>query len=165
MRTFEPRDTLFLLQTLPRQTTGNGNARTISGTCCFDRTSRSEQPGGCSLVEGYTCAPLNTCEESRRTKRIAGAWTKEDSWRSCSRPRVKYLKTMSSQPELPPPVEIPTEPPREPEETVPDDLDIVMDAIEPIDPSEGAGEAASSTEIEVQSSRGTGSELWTACPP
>ena len=106
----------------------------------------------CGLVEGHTCAPLNTCEESRRTKRIARAWTKEDSWRSCSRPPVKYLKTVNSQPGLPPPVEIPTEPPWEPEETSRDDLDIVMDAIEPSDPSEGAGEAAWSTETEVQSS-------------
>ena len=95
---------------------------------------------------------LNTCQESRRTKLIAGAWTKEDSWRSCSRPPVKYLKTTSSQPKLPTPVEIPTDPPRKPDETVPEDLDIGMDPIEPIDPSEGAGAAASSTEIEVQSS-------------
>ena len=49
-------------------------------------------------------------------------------------------------------MEVPTEPPQEPEETVRDDLDIVMDAIEPSDNSEGAGEAAWSTETEVQSS-------------
>ena len=33
---------LFLLQTLPRQTSGNGNASTISGTRGFDRTTRSK---------------------------------------------------------------------------------------------------------------------------
>ena len=33
---------LFLLQALPRQTSGNGPARTVSGTRGFDRTSRSE---------------------------------------------------------------------------------------------------------------------------
>ena len=66
--------------------------------------------------------------------------------------KAACLKTVSSQPGPPPPVEIPTEPPREPEETVRDDLDIVMDAIEPSDPSEEAREAPSPTEIEVHSS-------------
>ena len=68
----------------------------------------------------------------------------------CEVPKV--CEDWASQRRLPPPVEIPTEPPREPKETVRDDLDIGMDAIEPMDPSEEAGEAASSTEIEVQSS-------------
>ena len=42
MKTFEPGSLLFLLQTLHRQTSGNGNARTVSGTRGFDWTSRSK---------------------------------------------------------------------------------------------------------------------------
>ena len=42
MKTFEPGTVCFFLQTLPRRTSGNGNARTISGTRGFDWTSRSK---------------------------------------------------------------------------------------------------------------------------
>ena len=42
MKTFERGSLLFLLQASPRQTSGNGNARTVSGTRGFDWTSRSE---------------------------------------------------------------------------------------------------------------------------
>ena len=66
---------LFLLLTLPRQTSGNGNARTVSWTRGFDWTSRSKW---------HTCAPQNTCEESHQTSRIVWASMKEDSWMSCS---------------------------------------------------------------------------------
>ena len=54
---------------------------------------------------------------------------------------------LTSQLGPPPPVEVPTEPPREPEEPSRDDLDIGMDAVEQMTRLEGAGETASSTEI------------------
>ena len=38
----------------------------------------------CGLVERHTCALLNTCEESRRTKRVASASVRGESWTSCS---------------------------------------------------------------------------------
>ena len=58
-----------------------------------------------------------------------------------------------------PPVEVPTEPPREPEEPSRVDLVIGMDAVEQMTPLEGEGETASSTEIRGE---GTWSEYWTA---
>ena len=51
----------------------------------------------------------------------------------------------------PPPEEVPTEPPREPEEPSRDDLNIGMDAVEQMTSLEGARETASSTEIGGQS--------------
>ena len=56
-----------------------------------------------------------------------------------------------SRPGPPPPEEGRTKPPREPEEPSRDDLDIGMDAAEPMAPLEGAGETASSTEVGEQS--------------
>ena len=47
MRTFEPLFFFFY-----RQTTGNGNATTISWTRCFDRTSRSEKLVGAVWWKG-----------------------------------------------------------------------------------------------------------------
>ena len=66
------RYSLFLLQTPPRQTSGNGNARTTSGTHGFDWTSRSKWLVRAVWWTGIL-VPLNTCEESHRTKRIAWA--------------------------------------------------------------------------------------------
>ena len=43
-----------------------------------------EVAGGCGLVEGHTCVLLNTCEESRQTKRIAWDSMRGDNWTSCS---------------------------------------------------------------------------------
>ena len=54
---------------------------------------------------------------------------------------------LTSQLGPPPPVEVPTEPPREPEEPSRDDLDIGMDAVEQMTRLEGAVETVSSTEI------------------
>ena len=81
------------LQTLPRQTSGNGNARTMSGIRGFDRTSRSKWLVGAVWWKGILCALLNTCEESRRTKRIAWASMRGDSWMSCFGHAQRYGKT------------------------------------------------------------------------
>ena len=74
---------LFLLQTLPRQTSGNGNATTVSGTHGFDWTSRSKRLVRAVWWTGVLVR-LNTCEESHRKKRIAWASMKGDSWMRCS---------------------------------------------------------------------------------
>ena len=58
----------FFYRHNPRQTSGNGTARMISGTHSFDWDLTVEVAGGCGLVEGPTCALLNTCEESRQTR-------------------------------------------------------------------------------------------------
>ena len=63
---------------------------------------------------------------------------------------------LTSQPGPPPPVEGPTKPPGEPEEPSRDDLDIGMDAVEPMALVEGAGETTSSTEVGEQSISRTG---------
>ena len=70
-------------------------------------------------------------------------------------------KDLTSQPGPPPPVEVPTEPRREPEQLSHDDLEIGMDAVEQMPPLEGAAETASSTEVGGQSSswRGHGASL------
>ena len=54
---------------------------------------------------------------------------------------------LTSQPGPPPPVEVPTDPPREPEEPSPHDLDIGMEAVEQMTPLEETRETESSTEI------------------
>ena len=105
-------------------------------------------------MEGHTCALLNTCEESHRTKRIVGASMNEDSWRSCSRQPGRYQKTTRTGHPSPPSVEVPTDPPGEPAEPSRDDLDIGMEAVEavePMTPLEEARETGASTEVGEQS--------------
>ena len=118
------------------------------------------------MVEGHTCVLLNTCEESRQTKRIAWASMRGqlDKLLRAAQEVPENYEDLISQPGPPPPVEVPTEPRREPEQLSHDDLEIGMDAVEQMPPLEGAAETASSTEIGGQSSswRGTWSESWTA---
>ena len=58
---------------------------------------------------------------------------------------------LTSQPGPPPPVEVPTELPREPAEPSRDDLDIGREAVEPKTPVEVARETEASTEVGEQS--------------
>ena len=97
-------------QTPPRQTSGNGNARTTSGTHGFDWTSRSKWLVSAVWWTGIL-VPLNTCEESHRTKRIA-LGLDGDSWMSCSGQPGRYRKNykdLTSWPGPGPPAEVPTE--------------------------------------------------------
>ena len=61
------------------------------------------------------------------------------------------FEDLTSQPGPPPSAEVPTDPPREPEEPLRDDLDIGMEAVEQMTPLEEARETESSTEIGEQS--------------
>ena len=68
---------------------------------------------------------------------------------------------LTSQPGPPQPVEVPTEPPRKPEEPSRDDLDTGMDAVKQMTSLEGAGETESSTEIREQPMSWRGREAST----
>ena len=85
-------------------------------------------------MEGHTCVLLNTCEESRQTKRTAWTSMKKDSWMSSSgQPRKvpENCEDLTFQP-----------------------------AVEQMTPLEGEGETASSTEIGGSSSwRGHGASI------
>ena len=125
---------LLLLQTPPRQTSGNGNAVTMSGTPPVligphGRSSWWVRFGG----RGYLCA----------TEHLRGVTPDE---------LLKAAVDVPENYENPQPVEVATEPPRQPEEPSHDDLDIGVDAVEQITPLEGAG----ATEIGEQ----TGARLW-----
>ena len=107
-----------LLQTLPRQTSGDGNASTISGT------SASIGP------------QLFTCEETRQTKADCLSLERRqlDELLKAAREVRENYEDLTSQPGPPPPLEVTTEPPREPEEPSRDDLDIGLDAVDQMTP-------------------------------
>ena len=116
---------------------------------------RSRWWGGCGLVEGPTRAPLNTCRGVTPNEADCLGLDERrqlDELLRAAREVPENCADLTSQSGPPPPVGVPTEPPREPEEPSRDDLDSGMDAVEQMTPLEGAGETASSTEIGGQSS-------------
>ena len=142
---------LFLLQTPPRQTSGNGNARTILGPAALigphSRSCWWVRCGGRACLRGVTLdeADCLGLDERRQLDELLRA----------AREVPENYEDLTSQPGPPPPVEVSTEAPREPEEPSRDGLDIGMDAVEQMTLLEGAGDTVSSTEIPVGETGGS----------
>ena len=148
---------MFLLQTLPRQTIGNGNARTTSGTQALIG------PHGLSSlwVRIGGRAYLSATEHLRAVTPDEAGCLGFDERRQlnellrAAREVPENYEDLTSQPGPPPPVENPKEPPREAEEPSRDDLDIGMDAVKQMTHLGGAGETASSTESPHEETSGS----------
>ena len=94
MRTFEPGTLRFFYRHYP----GKRAETAMRGR--YLRPAALIGPHGRSswwvrFVEEHICVRPNTCEESRRTKQIAWASMKEDSWTRCSKQPGRYIAAWS----------------------------------------------------------------------
>ena len=79
----------------------------------------------------YLCATETLARSHARRSGSRGPVTKEDSWPRLL-PAAREVPENCEDLGLPPPVEVPTDPPGEPAEPSRDDLDIGIEAVEPI---------------------------------